>query len=115
MWGQQACLFVGNPGASKGYALLGSASLFCLGKCRGVTCSMAASTAASVALVKGTTSLPVKRTRICTAVMLLPLVSPEAAGAAVGTALVLMADAPGGAAGANMGLLAEAPGAKASQ
>lgn len=76
---------------------------------------MAASTAASVAFVKGTTSLPVKRTRICTAVVLLRLVLPEAAGAAAGPMLVLLADDPGGAAGANMGLSAEAPGDKSSQ
>ena len=56
---------------------------------------MAASTAAPVALVKGTTSLPVKRTRICTAVVLLPLAPPKAAGALAGPMLVLFAEAPG--------------------
>lgn len=68
---------------------------------------MAASTAASVALVKGTTSLPVKRSRICTAVVLLPLV-PGA-----GPTLGLWADAPGAAAGPMLGVLADAPGAGA--
>ena len=52
-----------------------------------ITCSMAASTAASVALVKGTTSLPVKRRRICTAVVLgLGLLAEALVAAALGGA-----------------------------
>ena len=59
---------------------------------------MAASTAASVALVKGTTSLPVKRRRICTAVVLGLGLLAEALGAAAGAKRGLVAAALGGAA-----------------
>ena len=64
---------------------------------KSLTCSMAASTAASVAFVNGTTSSPVRRRWICTAVVLL--------------LLLLLAAGPG--AGAKLGLLLEGLGAAA--
>lgn len=78
-----------------------------------ITCSTAASTAASVALVNGTTSLPVKRRRICTAVVLGPGLLAEALGATAGAELGLLGGVLSAAAGAGKGLLADTLGAAA--
>lgn len=59
--------------------------------------------------------MPVKRRRICTAVVLGPGLLAEALGSGAGTELGLLGGVSAAAAGARMGLLAEALGAAAGR